>query len=444
MSPDSILQFSQSLSNKYTDWHPPAMAAFWHLFVALKSPLPMLIGQQVLLWVSLFMISRKFVGFKYYRAILIMGFLPWISNFSGVIWKDVWMGFLLLLAIALIIRNQERDLKFKNIYALFSLLFVLFAVLFRHNAILPAFPIIILNVALLLDYSIQLHKFAKKKVIIVISTIILLFGFGITQFVDNQLLNAEATYPENAFMIDDLSYLSIKNGKSEIPGIKIETIQDCREYLSGLDPYSGKISCIQKYEEWIQSGLASKSLTKVWIKAVIKQPWPYLKFRIKNFSYYIKSPGEEPWYILHPETNSNPFGIVSSNNFFTKINHAWVMGTAKVFPFLFLPYFWLAINIFMIYLVAKRSSAHTKIATALTFSSLLNFFSIFVSAGGADFRYSYWSVIALTLTILILILSNKRLDYFAEKLNLKEKKSLFVLLPVLIFIIFSGWFLRTW
>jgi len=435
MSPDSILQYSQALSNQYTDWHPPFMAAMWHIFVRFHSPSPMLILQVGILWISLALIVKSLKEVRGAKYIYLVGLVPWVSNFSGVIWKDVWMADLFLAVFAAITLSEKKERLSKRLLLYISIFLSIVAILFRHNAIFSALPFFIYFAT---EKSKKNSLGARYRFVFVAIFCLFLLGFSliVRNVIDYKILNAKKTYPENAFMIDDLSYLSIKQNRSLIPGISFDSIESCSDYLSGLDPYSGKISCLQKQSDWISSNLSQKSLSIFWIKQIMKNPISYTKFRILNFSYFIKSPGDKPWYIWQTGIDGNNYGLKVSNNSFSKLNRVWVAASAYVLPWIFCPFFWLCLNIYLLFYLRRHYFKYKDKISTLLFSSILNFISLFFGEGGADFRYIYWSVMACTLASFIIFLYRQRIT----RLSIRRIFGIDViraLLPLLLIVIAS-------
>lgn len=441
MSPDSLLQYSQSVSGKFGDWHPPAMAGLWRVFIAFKSPAPMLLLQEMLLWGSLIAIAKNFKKIKHHNLVFLVGVVPWVSNFSGVIWKDVWMAVLFLLGTVFALMVDDHRTRSTLFLISGCALSAIASVLFRHNGIFSAVPFFIFVSINIIERS-KTQRLNKQIILPLVVVSWVLTSVFINQIIDYKILKSTHDHPENAFMIDDLLRLSQEKGVSLLPGISMQALKECENFLSGEDPYSGKISCLQKNPDWLQSRLATRSLYREWIKGVLAQPVEYFKFRILNFAFFLKSPGEKPWYFWHPGIDTNQYGFYAGNNQLTKLNSAYVHIFAYVVPFVFAPYFWLAVNIYLLYFVSNRRFKYENVTKVLLWSSLLNFVSLFMAAGGADVRYIYWSSMACSLVVILLLMhKHHRIHRTVKNFPGPRVKQSITLLTI--FLVISGhWLLR--
>lgn len=175
-SPDSITQFAQTIDNKYNDWHPVI-----HTLIAFKLPLSLTggwIGSIVLFQIICFSAVLgysfnaiyKYTNLKF--AVLSMLFVI-LNPQSGYIamypWKDTSfaIGALLLLTFSLhIYMSNGTWIKSKRNLLLFILTGTL-TTLFRHNAILFTFPLII---------AVFFYMTRKRGLIVCMSILVLCMG----------------------------------------------------------------------------------------------------------------------------------------------------------------------------------------------------------------------------------------------------------------------------
>lgn len=104
MSNDSFNQFGQALNVSFTDQHPPMMAIWWSLLTILyDSPATLLIFHLVMLWSALYLLATKYKN----NYILLIGLLPFVVNFSDVLWKDVGLAYSWLLALSVLLNMKK-------------------------------------------------------------------------------------------------------------------------------------------------------------------------------------------------------------------------------------------------------------------------------------------------------------------------------------------------
>ena len=71
------------------------------------------------------------------NVFFILGFLPWVINFQGVIWKDVGMASALLLASGILSKNKNSIFEIIIIFLL-----LLYAFMVRVNSIVAVAPLL--------------------------------------------------------------------------------------------------------------------------------------------------------------------------------------------------------------------------------------------------------------------------------------------------------------
>lgn len=142
MSNDSLASLQQARTLEFTSWHPPIMALVWSVLDRLiEGPGLMLVAQAILYAVAAAKLCvEAFPGlmrrFTPWLLVPVFALFPPVMALMGMIWKDVWMSSLLLLALAHVFRMasaQDRAAR-KRAFAV-VLLACLLATAFRHNAL---------------------------------------------------------------------------------------------------------------------------------------------------------------------------------------------------------------------------------------------------------------------------------------------------------------------
>lgn len=112
MSEDSVWQWGQAMTSRYTNWHPPIMALLMHASQSVtKNPALFTFLQGVVFWGAIF--SALFVSISSARlrmvsyAVMILN--PALWTCSAVLWKDVWTASFTVLAIGPLVRAVRRS-----------------------------------------------------------------------------------------------------------------------------------------------------------------------------------------------------------------------------------------------------------------------------------------------------------------------------------------------
>jgi hypothetical protein len=124
MSSDSLQQYEQSHTLQFRDALPPVMAWLWSkLNIIWHGPQSLLLLHLGVLWTGLYIWRRNSGDSKWAIGFILLGAMPWIANFEGVLWKDMGMAFSLLLALALL--SGEKQTKAELVTVGFLLLYAL-------------------------------------------------------------------------------------------------------------------------------------------------------------------------------------------------------------------------------------------------------------------------------------------------------------------------------
>lgn len=141
---DSFDQYAQAIDREpLNDWHPVLMALLWRVLIRFHDgPEPMLLLQMALYWSGFLYLALQML--KRVRPVLACGailipFLPFLLNFSGVVWKDTHMA-VAFFWVALILAFARPSMW----GAATSLLLIFYGLTVRHNGIAAALPLLLL------------------------------------------------------------------------------------------------------------------------------------------------------------------------------------------------------------------------------------------------------------------------------------------------------------
>ena len=418
MSIDSLYQYHQSKTLEFTDHHPPVMAGVWSLLNYIFSgPQGLLFFHLILFWSAILILFKNFRDKHNAYIVIFICYLPWILNFIGVLWKDVGMAFSLLLFFSLSLKKLEGSFikKFLKISTMFLLIFYSLSV--RHNAFFAVIPILFYTIN---KWYPELRMW---------KSIIYCFGIVALSLTLNHILiyNLMQVSKANSYrglMVDDLSYLSIKTGKSLVPNVSFEDLKECSKIYIGETQLHLKDVCLQHKKTYKENNpFLNNSLNEIWIYEVMKHPYEILYFRLSIFSYFLRSPANSPYGIWHSGISENQElnkeKIKREETYTSLITEKFVLSTAKFLPFLFKPYWWLWLNslLYLIYFTSYKKKIEFEALLASSTFYILGYLPITPSA---DFRYIYWSVLATTISIIFLCKSKKKAS-FVSLLNTKKK-----------------------
>lgn len=424
-SNDSRTIFFQVLNFNFNDWHTPFMAFTWGILLKLTNlPESMFIIHTLILliggifWV---LITHKISSFlPIFVPLLILS--PIITNFSAWIIRDVGFAYYMLLVHGIIILSIiQNKISRKVLATVFCLLFCSFAT--RTNGIFSLIPITFLSIICYYKTrpSIPSTKFLLKSsigTIIVIATIVL--GNHIFCY---YILDVQKRYPFQYIKLFDLAGISYYSNCEHFP-----------DYIKNLDYYNFQVmldtyksSVIKKRRGthffWTSTGeppllprlfkpSLQKDLTSTWINAISKHPRAYLKHKWEIFNI-LMSKGIKKHYTGIPNKESRDKLFKNKVNF-NEINFAplniirkYMTKTNKMVQHsvLHLGWFWLMVSIaqFLMALLVIKNKDIKIIILLLSSSAILYIIPYFFIAPAGDFRYLYWSTIAISISSLFIM-----------------------------------------
>jgi len=248
-------------------------------------------------------------------------------------------------------------------------------------------------------------------------TIITLLLFTIlNSAISYKFLNAKSGHLEVAIMGDEIAVISSMTGDNLLPWVKHDDIIECSQF----EIFFERALCFIRKGYDTSGSLVTnntiESTHELWLKAISNNPVLYFKIKANNFLFFIRSPSLAPYYIWHEGIDKNKYSIKLLHPKITEILAKYVKGSRAYAPEIFKPYFWLMTALLMIFLsyFSRDKIAKTQII-ALNCSALGYFFSYFLVGVSADFRYIYWCIICISISIVVFLSSFKFKNIFAPE-----------------------------
>lgn len=389
MSVDTLEQYRQAHTLKFADGHPPVMAWLWSkLNYILDGPQSLMFLHLAMLWGGLYIWYRNACESRAAKWFIVLGFLPWVANFEGVLWKDMGMAFSLLLALGLLsMKNPTR----MQIGAAIGLL--LYAFMVRSNAPAALVPIVWYAVGK------SLHSLSHR-IRIAFTALSLVMMFAFLNFFNYYWLDAEKNHMGSYMMVDDLVHLSVIVDKSLLPRVDDKTVMECAQEMIGDTKLVGRLFCLVNKPSYQNvEPIPYEEVKEAWMSAVAANPMEYAKFRLNAYLYLLRGPFVKPYIYSFSGISPNEMGLVQKDNATTVVLKGYVNGIAHLAPFLFKPYWWLIMS--LLFFCATFGMLGDKnslsLIRVLLISAILYMLSYIPLTPMADFRYVYWSTLAISL-----------------------------------------------
>lgn len=401
-TPDSLMQFEQAQSGQFGDWHPPIMAALWRVLMLIyHGPQPLFLLHLALFWSGAFAVGDALArrGAAWAAWFPLIGFLPFVFNFLGVLWKDVALASSWFFALGWTFRQRTLDRPTHIVGLVAIWLAFTYGALVRANSIFAAAPL-----ALYLTGSDVLSRRIWPQIAACILTPALLLAG--THVVNDALLRAKQEKPIDSLLIFDLQGMSHALDRNLLPGPwtpdEALRIPACYRADNWSWFFNGN-DCGFITDRYYQHDLwGSKIISSAWLSAVTDHPAAYIRHRIDFTSEFMRlrwssperdiwtdSAIEDPRYAFHPGP----------------IFRAYVALCQKLAatPF-FRPWFWLLLGCVVFGLSLRRADTTTRrFASALAASAIIYLLTYIVVGVASDFRYAYWSICAALAALAALI-----------------------------------------
>lgn len=403
MSPDTFDQYNQTINNTYATWHPPAMAYAWHLLNFIhKGPALMLCMQLFFLWFSCFLFALSLPGIVWRLSVLFLFFAaPFIQNFSGWIVKDSQMALSWLLAVALLFYHlNSGSKKTKIAIAVCAAFFLLYGSWMRYNAVTGLFPLCLIWAWVILENKKALIKLFSA------AALLLVIVFGQKLFI-NVFLKATVEYTEGQIYFHDLNGIFLKTHRNVYPPVMYTNPEFDTTYIRGhYDPID-VTSILYNHDHkniLVLDESKTKDLKDAWIAAIKQFPVVYLKNRYDIYLYFLtlKKVNNLQYYFpwIHP--NQYGYQIDGNNYFYQKYCRHMQNKDNKIY---FQVWFWIFLNVllfFFIYFI--KDYAYRMFYACVVCSGFLYTLPQFITCNSVtDFRYIYWSCLACTMAVVILM-----------------------------------------
>lgn len=355
LTPDSESQLRQVVAGVFTDWHPPIMAVIWSLLGGtVVSMLTLQIGLHWLGFWGLAEALRRDNACKWAWAMLGVGLTPIALKYTGVIQKDSLLASFLISATGLMAlrRGFAPGLAMGVAGALcrangaFALPPLLLA-RFERMKLLPAVALCLVAAALLVPIS---------------------------SLVNHRLLHAERTGVERSLQLFDLSGIARLSEDNTVLPRGAEGAARC--YTPLFWDSLGDPGCAAPLPKLPQS------LTRAWFHGIAAHPIAYSWHRLSHFNstiFFIVPPMQQCVYApSHHECDFSKRGLLL--DFIAKNALLW-------------PVTWLAVGLVLLF-----GNLH-PVARSLNLSGLLYGAAYLFVGVAADFRYFYWTEIAVQAAI---------------------------------------------
>jgi hypothetical protein len=391
-TPDSLEQFNQARSGAFADWHPPAMAALWRLLDQIHvGPELLFLLHLALFWGGVWAMASALrrLGRWWGALFPLIGLLPFVFNYLGLLWKDVALAAAWTFACGIYFRRRAHGEALRAIDHALIWPALLYGALVRANSIFAAAPLALY----LLGGDVLSRRLWPQALACVVTPLALITA---TALCNGVVLHAEREHPEDSLFLFDLVGVSHNLGQSVVPGpwsaAQAARIPSC--YGPDKWDHVGMGACTFVTQTLDDRGLWGTPLVyHAWLGALARYPGAYLAHRLGYANQMLRWLGPIPAEDVFLESEMTDARYAHHPGAVFRGYEA-LCNALQSTP-LFRPYFWLLVS--AIVLAASwfaQDSLQRRFAAALSASAFIYLVTYIPFGVASDFRYAYWSVIA--------------------------------------------------
>jgi hypothetical protein len=417
LSHDSAYQWWQARSGETTSLWPPGTVYLLALFDRIWiGPHALYVLQIAGYWSCVIaVVAQCSSRLSAIVATLLFALLPIVWICLPHVWTDVHMAVLLFAAAVCLqaaSRIGEAGARRKPWLLFASMVFMVYASLVRHNAIVALLPLLWWWSAVALSRA---HSPFDLRAVVKTSVVAFVIAMVAVAFYQTNVRLASKVRADTfaITLIWDLQAISVAANQNLIPN-EISSSTSIEDLRASYDPLNAVPMYINSKAQWANSttGLSQDqkvALYSVWMNAVIEHPMAYAIHRARVFFRMIGIKrdasvhgGSDDRQRLQFKDNPQhdmafPGLLRILQSWSNLLKHSWWAT----------PLFWLGASTFVVFASAIRTLSSERKAKrsllpslGLWLSAALYLASLFFTSPAADLRYALWPTIAMLLAVI--------------------------------------------
>jgi hypothetical protein len=400
MTWDARFVYDMIPSWNYGDWQSPVMTVLWTpIAKVMPGPGGMFLLITGLFWGAVGLLAHRLWQQSRVAALLLVALAlsPPVFLLLGIVWRDVLLAALWLLAAALAYRVAARPADGWRLAAqAFAVVLVLLGLLIRTNALF-ATPV-------MLAYVLAPQAFAWKRLLIAYVPAVALL-FGLMQVTFYTVLDAKRQNPTHSIFVFDLGGMSHFAGQNLFPAAYTpeesrQIVEECYE-PAYWDAYWTWPKCrfvMARLDGGPEAVFGTPALSRAWREALLAHPVAYLQHRLSHFR------------ALMLRENLVMFAIDTARGSGEVFTDRRAFQAARAVERALLPTpvlrgwpYVLAAMVIVVLALRRMTKPEGAFALALAGSAVIYVLTYLPFGVAAEFRYTYWSVVATMAALPVLL-----------------------------------------
>lgn len=397
---DSINQYREAISGRYSDWHPPVMAWLWSLLrVVGEGPGPLLVLHLALYWLGFGLLADAMRRAGHPVAgvlVALAGAFPPFLYINAQVVKDVGMAATWLAAVGLLFWFRSQQRRIPVAVGVLAALLLAYGALVRGNAVFGLGPLLV--------YALVPARWWRSGPLMAAAVIVAVLAIPASKLVNHGLLQAKAQHPEHSLFMFDLMGIAVHKGDARLveprAALSAADLQACYSpyWWDSLSPWGRCGAKVDRPDKDLAAN--GDGLLQQWALTILEHPGEYAVHRLKHFNSSLLFLVPPKHIRLTPEYRTDdparpPLEVVTGRD-------------VRLDPlrknFLVWPVTWLAWGLVLLAFLAYRpAEGAVGLARVLVVSALGYSGAYLVIGVATDMRYHYWSLLAVLLASLVVL-----------------------------------------
>ena len=397
---DSINQYAEAVSGRYTDWHPPVMAWLWSVLrLAGDGPAPFLLLHLALYWAGFGLLAdatRRAGRPRLALLVALAGAFPPFLYLNATITKDVGMVASWLAAAGLMFWFRAQDRRIPVPVGVLVAALLLYGTLVRSNAVFALGP--------LLMYALAPASWLRNTRLMVGAIVLAVLAIPMAQQANRLLFDPVSRDPVHSLFVFDLMGIAAHANDPELveprATLSATDLRACYTpyWWDSLSPWGRCASRTHRPDT--DHATVGEGLAVQWAKTIMAHPVEYAVHRLKHFNSSVLFAVPPKHIRLTPEYRTDdpsfpPMEVVTERDI--------KFDLLRKNPFVW-PVTWLVWGAFLLAFLARRPVAQPVLLARVLIVSALGYSLAYLVIGVAtDMRYHYWTLMAMLAATLLVM-----------------------------------------
>lgn len=400
MTNDSVNQYAEAVSGRYTDWHPPVMAWLFSVLMRIhEGPAPLFVVHLMGYWTGWWLLAdatRRSGRANLAFLIPLAGLFPTFVFLNASLNKDVGMVAAWLPAIALLYWYRTQGRRVPLLAGLVIAALLTYGTLVRSNAVFALGPLLLLALAP--------ERWLRNTRLMIAAVVVALVAIPLSQQVNRILFQPVERQAVHSLFLFDLAGIAAHAGDPSLvaprANLSAKELGDCYTpyWWDSFSPWGSCAGQVMRPDN--DHATHGEGLPMQWARTIAAHPAAYAIHRLKHFNSALMFAVPLKHIRLTPEYRTDnpafkPLEIVTPRD----VRFDWVRKNPTVWPVT-----WVAWAIVLLAFLARVDASPAVLLARTLAVSALGYAGAYLVIGVAtDVRYHYWTVLAIVVATLAVL-----------------------------------------